>query len=353
MKIIIALMTVLLVPSLALALNTNSDFYTVPANITMNANYSVNTTVNFSLFNNWTDSVFDIKMNSTYLVNFTPYTPNIPTGELMNYTGIFNIVVENFTSSTVNDTIYIYGNDSNGTQALLATLPIYFNMTNANPYYFKKCFLENNQEFCAAFNISDVQIVNLTIINQTVDNSSYNVLIPLNATREYFDNYNSSLTNVLTTIVAQFKNASDNINNASQQIILAQQKQNQTYANMFALDNFLKNPANPLWVEISPSNSLMNMTGMTDQQFMDAMALMFQNSKLTQRTDNVTLSIPVQNGAMTQVITKTYIASSDRIRTEADQQQSSTTVNIAIFITLMAMAGIGFYEIYWKKRVVL
>ena len=187
----------------------------------------------------------------------------------------------------------------------------------------------------------------IIIINET--NISYNILIPLNTTKDFFDSYNNSLAEVLK----KFEESKEDIKNASQTIIQAQERESNIYRNAFVLESYLKNPNNPTWIQIAPFNVLRNTTGFRDEELTDALNILFQTEKISQKTEKETINLPVPSGFMTQQIDKVYIASSERLKNEATVRQSSDIVNLALVFALLIIAIVAFIELFWKKRVKL
>lgn len=345
------LATLLILPTLAMAECMTPDpnrFDNLKVNLTENI------TISFNLTNNCSFRVEDINMTSSYLKKFTPTGKFLEPNESWNFNATLQIIdnIVNITEGTIlNDTIKIYGNivysEANiSMQVNIANIPLTLNVSVgevAKQYFYKKCLIEENQEYCTAFNISDVSPI--VMVNQT--NITYNVLLPLNTTKEFFDSYNQSLSEMLK----RFEESKTDIKNASQQIIEAQERESNIFRNAFTLENYLKNPSNPAWIQISPFNVLRNTTGFSDVELTDALNVLFQTNKISQKTKKETLSVPVSGGVMTQAIDKVYIASTERLQRETTEKQSSNMVITSFLVVIITLAVVMFYELLWKKRV--
>jgi len=355
MKWIISALAVLLVfPALVLAITPNVDVKADPDEFYSEVNLTEKITIQFNLTNECEFIIENIYLESTYLESYSPGGKTLSPTESAIFSATLQII-DNITNMTegqiIEDLIEVYGDvvyedPDNITKEVVAEIELTFNISIGEPakqYFYRKCFIEEDEEFCTAFNISDVTPI--LIINKTEEH--YNVLIPLNTTKDFFDSYNNSLSEILKI----FEESKADIENASQQIIISQERESNIFRNAFVLENFLKNPNNPAWMQIAPFNILRNTTGFTDDELTDALNILFQSNKISQKTVKEQITIPVPSGVMTQEIDKVYIASSERLKTEATEKQSSDMVTLSILITIIAIIGIAFYELILKKRV--
>jgi len=132
-----------------------------------------------------------------------------------------------------------------------------------------------------------------------------------------------------------------------------QERQNNAFRNAFSLETYLKNPNVPLWVEMAPANYLKNMTGFGDEELLEAMNILFQNNKISQRTEKETITLPVPQGIMTREIEKIYVASTERLEAEAETTSASQAVTLATVIVILAVGLILFWQFGLRKRTVL
>lgn len=356
-EIIILMLFLIIFPVLTIAIVSGTDVTVEPTNFSISANLTEEVSLSFNLTSNTDLRIEDIFVNSTYLTEFSPGGKALNPNTTEPFTVTLKIIdnISNVSQyQLINDTIKIFGDviysedPFNSSTELIAEIPVTINITigeAAKQYFYKQCFFENNQEYCTSFNITEVAPI--IIINET--NISYNVLIPLNTTKDFFDSYNNSLTEVLK----KFEESKEDIKNASQTIIQAQDRESNIYRNAFVLESYLKNPNNPTWIQIAPFNVLRNTTGFRDEELTDALNILFQTEKISQKTEKETINLPVPSGFMTQQIDKVYIASSERLKNEATIKQSSDIVNLALIFALLVIAVVAFIELFWKKRVKL
>jgi len=351
---IITLMVLLVFPTLVLAITPNVDVIPNPSSFDISVNLTEEVTIEFNLTNDCEFIIENLYLESEYLESYSPGGKTLSPTESVIFSATLQII-DNITNMTegqiINDTLKVYGDvvyedPINITKEVVASIPLKFNISIGEPtklYFYKKCFIEEEEEFCTTFNISDVTPV--VVINKTEE--YYNVLLPLNLTKDFFDSYNESISKM----VDSFEESKADIQNASQQIIEAQERESNIFRNAFVLENYLKNPNNPTWVQIAPMNLLKNTTGFTDDELTDALNILFQTNKISQKTEKEQISIPVPSGVMTQSIDKVYIGSTERLKMEATEKSSADIVTLSIFIVVIALAFIIFYELLYKKRV--
>lgn len=362
-SIVLSLMAMMILATPVMAITQNSDVMPFPSTMNLNVNFTDSFNISFNLLNNMNGiTVGNVSMNSTFLKTFSPINVSIPTNVTKAF--IANLQILNTsaniignTSLNMTDTIKIYGTlinitdnstISNATQ--VAYIGLYLNVSTGNIqlYYFKKCFIDQQTEFCSAVNASDLnQIVIVTGNASNVTNVGYNMLVPINLTMELINDSRQNNQQILNAILE----AKEAIKNSTDATIAAQQRASNMYRNAFIIETYLKSPTTSAWMQISPTNFLINITGLSETELADAFSVLIQQNKLTQKTEKQTLIIPVGNGEMTQVIDVVSVASSERLLEENIQKQSSDTVIIVMSIAAFIVASVLFYELTWKKRI--
>lgn len=354
-----------LIPSMVLAANEIylADGVTIyPTNMTLGMNLSETKTVNITITSN--ESIYDeITITSLYyLTEYSPVGKHLDPGVTETFVLTFQSPDEydrspdelNITNVLLYDEVTITGYNGTDTE-FLGYINVTINLTlpelelPERDYVFKKCFIEGDAEFCTEMNMSEYieQFKNITIINVTEENVTYNVMMPYNTTKQFMEEYAKTLRDAADQMSLERQWLVEVLN----ETINMQRTKNDQFQNAFMLENYLKNPQVPTWIELAPENHLKNITGFGDQELMDAMNVLFQQNKLTQKTEKEVLTIPVPNGIMTQEIQKIYIASSERLEETTRQESAENTVFLSVAIVIVTIILGLFYIFVWRKRV--
>jgi hypothetical protein len=231
-------------------------------------------------------------------------------------------------------------------------LSINLSLQNSNvtekEYFFKKCFFENNEEFCSAFNISDVQ--NVTILNETVEyqNVTWDLMVPYNLTRDFMQ----AQTDKVKAMADDVNASRIAIQNMTDTMIYIQNRTDNMYRNAIMLEGFLKNPNIDLWMQTFPTNMLINATGLDQAGFNDAMSYLYQAGKIQQKTEVKQVSLTLADGSVsTKNINFISVASKERVLEEDQAAFNYNIVLVSLLITITSVGIILFREIFWKKRV--
>jgi hypothetical protein len=345
--------TVLAVSGLAEAQNVE----VIPSSLAFNLTVGENVTVSVNMTSNDSTIYDEVYFNSTHLIGYVPTGSHLDQG----IPKTFNLTIgvaeyerpddeTNTISVGINETIQIKALNETA-EIAIGEIGLEINLTVPGPeipkrdYLFRRCFIENNKEFCAEFNVSELQ--NITIINETTENLSYTILMPFNITRDFMQSYADMLDNASRYM----EESKDAIVRSVEESIALQQRQNNIFRNTFHLESYLKNPEVPLWIEITPNNMLQNVTGLSDEEFMEALNMLFQDNKLSQRTDTETVTIPFQSGYTVQEVQKIYVASTERVFTQTQSESAFNAILVAVIIAILSIAGVLFYSFVWRGRV--
>lgn len=340
---IIALSALVIMPSV-MAISIYHEPNTLEVNMTAPENSSM---INITIRNNDNETFYNVTLNSTYLVEYNLTNDTLgPSGEI-NITGKIETNILNLTNDTSIDTeINITGNLS-GNETLMKTIPlrinILYNDTEMQEYLFKRCYIENNTEYCEYVNESEFY-QNITIENVT--NVTYDVLLPFNTTQEFLQYYRDELINVSEYVRMIAESVEESLNRTAQQNI----DRENAIQNSIYIEQFMKDRDNGLWFQIDPENTLMKLTGLSDYEFAQALQILFSQNKIIQNLDNVTRELPTQNGIFVENIVVTSIALKDRIELDQTQNEALFSVSLAALIVIMVIGFFGFYSLYWKKK---
>lgn len=354
MKRLLTLLVVLAaVPALALGQVTIN-----PTEVPLNLRIGENATINVSIFN--PGAILDnVVFYSNYTKSYSPVGTALQPNSTTNFT--VTVAVNSFNGTIngtqsyvpVNGVVYISATNVTETVTLgQINLPINLTLAEANlstrDYFFKKCFLEGQDEFCTQFNTSDIQ--NLIVLNETVtyQNVTWDLMVPYNLTRQFMEEYKKSLERSAEAMDA----SRAAIENATNTMIYIQMRTDNMYKNAMFLEGYLKNENIPLWVQTAPTNMLMNFTGIEEEPLTDALNYLFQEGKLTQKIEEVTVSLQMADGSTnTKNIQKVYIASKERMDIEENLTWSYNVATVGILIAVVSVGLILFYMIFWRKRV--
>lgn len=362
---IIMILALLLLPNLVMAENESlmaEDITITPMNLTIhNISIGENRTVNITIISN--ESMYDdVAFTSEYLLEYSPVGKHMDPDVSEIFLLIFKAPDEynrtteelNLTHVVFEDEVIITGHNGSVIKEL-GKIAVFMNVTlddlglPVREYIFKKCFIEGDDEFCTEFNFTEMikPYQNITILNETVENITYNVMMPYNTTKQFMEEYSETLQQAAD----QMSTEREWLVRVLNETINMQKTKNNQFQNAFMLENYLKNPDVPLWIEIAPNNYLKNMTGFDDQEFIDAMNVLFQGNKLAQKTEKEIITIPMQKGVMTQEVQTVYLASSERVSEEEKQESTKNTVYLSIGIVIVAILLVLFYVFLWKNRV--
>lgn len=359
------ILALFLLPNPAMAENESlmaEDITITPMNLTIhNISIGENRTVNITIISN--ESMYDdVAFTSEYLLEYSPIGKHMDPDVSEIFLLIFKAPDEYNRSTTELNTTHIVFEDEviitghNGSVIKeLGKIAVFMNVTLTElglperEYIFKKCFIENGEEFCSISNFSEMikPYQNITVINETTENNTYNIMMPYEVTKQFMEEYSETLQYAAD----QMSTEREWIVRILNETINMQKTKNNQFQNAFMLENYLKNPEVPLWIELAPNNYLKNLTGFSDQELMDAMNVLFQGNKLAQKTEKEIVTIPMQKGIMTQEVQTVYLASSERVSEEEKQESAKNTVYLAVGIVMMVIIIGLFYAFVWKNRV--
>jgi len=332
---------------IAMLMPMNADaisFHRSPENITANFfitrdNYTHNSTFGITLENIDTRIVDDISFESPYVLDYTPKGAHMDAESHTTFTLTIGIsTIEEATSISTIINVTGQPEDSEDRQ-VVGKIPLYIivdaDIVPLEQYIFKKCFMQDEHEYCAEINISELVETNVTVINLTQENHTFNVMLPYNLTTEYFNKYEETLKGTA--------NRMDIIANAvlnyTMNAMRLENQKNRNYENAFMIDSYMKAPDNPLWFEISPVNTLHNLTGLDKQQMEDALAVLFKEGKIVQKDEEEFKVIPLKNGGtLTTIVKKIFIASRERVEQE---RITSTSMMLMYFALIILFSTIG------------
>lgn len=366
MKILLIFtLAIFLLPNMVLAVNEsfvdeNINFSLENISIT-NISIGANKTINITITS--MESMYDdIEFESKYLVEYSPVGKHIDNNISENFYLTFKAPDEynrtidevNLTHIILNDSLLIKGNNGTAIEEL-GRLDVSMNVTlnelelPPREYIFKKCFIEERAEFCSEFNFSEMiePYKNITVLNETIENISYNVMMPYNTTKQFMEEYSE----VLQQAADQMSTEREWLVRILNETLNMQKIKNDQFQNAFILENYLKNPDGPMWIELSPRNTLINITGLGEQELMDAMNVLFQGNKIAQKTEKNIVTLPMQSGIMTQEIQIVYIASNERVMEEEKQESSENTVYLSILIVSLIIVIVLFNTFVLKNRI--
>ena len=103
--------------------------------------------------------------------------------------------------------------------------------------------------------------------------------------------------------------------------------------------------------ELSPTNTLVNVTGLGSQELMDAMNVLYQGNKIAQKTEKNIVTIPMQSGIMTQEVKTVSIASNERVEEQKNKESADKTVFISILIVSLIIIMILVNTFILKNRI--
>lgn len=334
MKKLFIVFIVFLLFLLSIPSSVNAMVTSTPASFDLELNGTDNKTIEFTLINYQNITFTDCFFNATYTSNFSlpavllnPITPVDLTavvyspGEPGEYED--EIVMSCYVNTTLGPII---------------SIPIKITVPSPRAYLFKKCFYEEEQEYCTELDLEQIQ--NITIINKTENVTVANFMLDFNLTREFFD-----------FIILGMKNVTTNIQEASEEIKSAQEKERDVYMNAMALENFLKNPGNPTWTQIMPTNVLRNTTGMSNEQLWSALNILYPSNKVIQKTVREDVTYPMSGGILMQQRDVVYIASGDRVQSEANAVLRNNVIFFLIFVIAVIFILFVFNKKVLKRRV--
>jgi len=315
-------------------------------------NLSVYQTAQVNLTNNEMDIIDNISFHSPYIKEFIPVGKNLEPDIPM----IFDLIIgvdysdRETSESTENETIMTEINISgeiNGEPVNLTPIPLTLNVNMSfepiREYIYRKCFVEDGQEYCAIMNTTELQ--NVTIVNETTVN--FTVLMPFETVRDFLQTYENRLHDT----VYEMQKIANSVNNQTNKTMELQKKENRRFQNAFILENYLKNYKNPLWFEIEPINTIINTTGMDKQQFAEAISVLYENGKIVHEFRDEWITTPFQGGGvMTRMVKKTYIASTERLAEEQRTGTSYTLMMIAIITVITSIIFMALYQFRWRKK---
>lgn len=312
--------------------------FILPLNLSQNAYLEVNLTAENETFD-------EIIIDSERLMNYTP------TGKTLspNSTETFRIWIEgiesyerqpgeeNLTHLIIQDEIKI--NATNITESiLLGTINITLNITlpemneTEAVYFFKKCFIEGMDEYCMGFNISTLQ--DIIIMNETIENITYDVMMPYNLTEEFMESY----AKILREVEKEMQISRMAIVEAMNQTMYYQQLENKLHENAMRLENYLKSPVNPIWFELSPNNMLRNVTGFSEYEFADAINLLMEQERITQKVETKKVAKRVSQGMLIQDYEILFVASTERVM--IDENNRKVRRNVIFMIIMIFISAI-------------
>ncbi len=229
-----------------------------------------------------------------------------------------------------NDTISIVNNINMTTEGLMEIpLNIYVGTRIKAEFYMKKCFIDNNTEYCNRINITEIQ--NITIINQTNVTEQLNIMIPFNVYQEWVDKTEKRQEEIKEAIV-----------NASKVLAGEHIKEEIDYKNALIVKNILRNSMD-VWMELKPNNILQNLTTMTDKELFYAIQYLENNGEATRRTVRENLAytyVGPPDYLPKNYIMITQIGLTDRINTESTWFLAQITIGVTIIMIVLIFIGV-------------
>jgi len=348
----------LIMVSLLLSNVVASEVNLTPNNVSFNIFLNQTKTFGVSLLSDINASIYDeITFTGSYLMSYTPVGGHLDNGTIGNFTltvgGIQNYERTpeqmNLTVVTLSDSIVIKGFNDSGLQTI-GTIQLTLNLSlpeieEQTLYFFKKCFIDNEEEFCTNYNISELQ--NVTVENITIENVTYAVTMPYDLTIEFLEKYEDNLVLAAESMVEAKEAILLGINES----IKLQDRENNAFSNALYVENYLKNENNELWSQISPENLIINATGLTSDEFMSAMQILIQYGKITQESKTEMKTYASGSSIITREVTTVSIASTERLEIEDSLSKTRTVTILSLLVVIIVILILGFYLLVWKRRV--
>lgn len=299
------------------------------------------------LINNELEIIDNVGFESPFILDYSPREKILEPSITNNFTILF--FVENVTQ---NETIYTDINitgEIDGESQIISTISLIMDIrANYEPlreYLYRKCFMEEGEEYCTLMNISELQ--NVTILNITEENVSVSVLLPVNTMKDYLSKYDQSLKDTTD----ELKTIADDVRQTSNHTRYLLESENLEYRNALMLETFMKQKKNPLWFELSPQNVLINITNLNADQFSAAMGVLFAENRVIQEFKDEWRTTPLEGGGvMTMPVKKTYVASTDRLEEERNTSGAANMVISSTAVIIIVLVIVGIYEFRIKKN---
>lgn len=335
---------ILIMLATAEAASIHRDPENISLSLMVTREYPKNTTsVVMLLTSNEIDIIDNIGFQSEYLFSYSPEGKILSPETETAYT--LEIGVDGIEENvTLSDHINITG-DVEGETQTLSQIPLKI-VVNAQleplkNYLYRKCFIEEGIEYCADINETDFENITVIEINQT--NNSYNVLLPLDTSKEFFNDQRESMTD----LVKQFEQIAISVRESTNESMRLQDELNRDFQNAYRIESHLRDKSSPLWYEIEPANTLINTTGLTDDNFWSAIRILTDEKVITEKFED---SWEVKNlpngGVLTTKVKKRFIASTDRLQEEQVQGGAAST----IFGTMFMLIFMGGFTFIYKLR---
>ena len=323
------------------------QFFITRDNLTAAQNADMNIT------SNELDIIDNVQFESPYVLDYAPKDSHLEVGISSIFTltvGVDYSAMQNTTgmqNETIQTEINVSG-EINGTRMNLTSIPLTISVNATieplRDYIWRKCFVEEGQEYCTMMNATELE--NVTITNLTVNEFNYTVLLPFQTAKDYLERYDQKLA----SSVEEMRRVAESVSEQTNKTLDLAERANRKFQNAFFIDSHMKNDANPIWFELFPSNTLINITGLDLQSFNEAMSVLYEQKSVTQKFEDAFVATPLQDGGVyTRQVKKSYVASTERLTGYERSNTMYTIIFIATAAIIICLAVVGAWELRWKK----